>query len=226
VSLPTIPIPLAASDPTSGALSGLAGLLEIPVHVLAVILLAVLAFETGGLVMEGWRRVRPSARPVEETAARAMAYPFDAAPIARGTPSALTERTVLDLAAAVQSPREDAVENALAKYELRIQRKLDRTRILVRSGPALGLMGTLIPLAPGLSSLGDGDYKQLAGDLKTAFAATVVGILVGTGAYVLTLLRTRNYTEDLASLERAVAARQAHPQPHQRMETTVGGDVS
>jgi biopolymer transport protein ExbB/TolQ len=225
MALPTIPIPLAASDPTSGALSGLAGLLEIPVHVLAVILLAVLAFETGGLVMEGWRRVRPSARPVEETAARAMAYPFDAASIARGTPSSLTERTVLDLAAAVQSPREDAVENALAKYELRIQRKLDRTRILVRSGPALGLMGTLIPLAPGLSALGDGDYKQLAGDLKTAFAATVVGILVGTGAYVLTLLRTRNYTEDLASLERAVAARQAHPQPHQRMETTIGGDA-
>jgi biopolymer transport protein ExbB/TolQ len=86
-------------------------------------------------------------------------------------------------------------------------------------------MGTLIPLAPGLSALGDGDYKQLAGDLKTAFAATVVGILVGTGAYVLTLLRTRNYTEDLASLERAVAARQVHPQPHQRMETTIGGDA-
>jgi biopolymer transport protein ExbB/TolQ len=225
MSLPTIPIPLAASDPTSDALSGLAGLLEVPVHILAVVLLAVLAFETGGLVMEGWRRVRPRARPVEETAARAMAYPFDAAAIARGTPSSLTERTVLDLAAAVQSPRHDAVENALARYELRIQRKLDRTRILVRSGPALGLMGTLIPLAPGLSSLGDGDYQQLAGDLKTAFAATVVGILVGTGAYVLTLIRTRNYTEDLASLERAVAAGQVHPQPHQRMETTIGGDA-
>jgi len=225
VSSATFLPPLAASDPTSDALSGLAGLLEIPVHVLAVILLAVLAFETGGLMMEGWRRVRPSARPVEETAGRAMAYPFDAAIVAHRTPSPLTERTVLDLAAAVQSPRDDAVENALAKFELRIQRKLDRTRMLVRAGPALGLMGTLIPLAPGLSALGDGDYKQLAGDLKTAFAATVVGILVGTGAYILTLIRTRNYTEDLASLERAVAARQAHPTPHQRMETTVGGDV-
>jgi biopolymer transport protein ExbB/TolQ len=226
VSLLTNPIPLAAADPTRDALSGLTSLLQVPVHVLAVILLAVLAFETGGLVMEGWRRVRPSARPVDEIAGRAMAYPYGAAPIARGTPSPLTEKTVLDLAAAVQSAREDAVENALVKYELRIQRKLDRTRMLVRAGPALGLMGTLIPLAPGLSALGDGDYKQLAGDLKTAFAATVVGILVGTGAYVLTLVRTRNYTEDLAGLERAVVARQAHPQPHQRMETTIGGDVS
>jgi biopolymer transport protein ExbB/TolQ len=226
MSLPAITIPLAASDPTSDALSGLTSLLEVPVHVLAVLLLAVLAFETGGLVMEGWRRVRPSARPVDETAGRAMAYPYGAAAIARGTPSPLTEKTVLDLAGAVQSAREDAVENALVKYELRIQRKLDRTRMLVRAGPALGLMGTLIPLAPGLSALGDGDYKQLAGDLKTAFAATVVGILVGTGAYILTLIRTRNYTEDLAGLERAVTARQAHPQHHQRVETTIGGDVS
>jgi biopolymer transport protein ExbB/TolQ len=217
--------PLAAGDPTSDALSGIAGLLQVPVHVLAVILLAVLAFEAGGLAMEGWRRVRPSARPVDETAGRAMAYPFDAAVVARGTPSPLTERAVRDLAAATLSPRPDAIENALTAYELRIQRKLDRTRMLVRAGPALGLMGTLIPLAPGLAALGDGDYKQLASDLKTAFAATVVGILVGTGAYILTLIRTRNFTEDLAALERAVAARAPQAGPHHRVEATVGGDV-
>jgi biopolymer transport protein ExbB/TolQ len=191
------------------ALSGLAALLETPVHVVAVLLLGVLAYELGGLVMEAWRRVAPRARPVRDTATLALADP-DAAPlIARAAPGPLTERAVLDLAAATRSERTDAIEDALADYELRIQRKLDRTRMLVRAGPALGLMGTLIPLAPGLSALGDGNYKQLAGDLKTAFAATVVGILVGTAAYALTLVRTRIYTEDLASLERAVARREA-----------------
>jgi biopolymer transport protein ExbB/TolQ len=75
----------------------------------------------------------------------------------------------------------------------------------VRAGPAIGLMGTLIPLAPGLSVLGDGDFAPLAADLKVAFAATVIGILVGTAAFGLTLLRTRFYTEDLAAFERAVA---------------------
>ena len=64
-------------------------------------------------------------------------------------------------------------------------------------------MGTLIPLAPGLAALGDGDVALLANDLRDAFAATVVGLLVGTVAFALTLSRTRMYTEDLAALERA-----------------------
>lgn len=216
---------VAASDPASQALSGLAGVLETPVHVLAVLLLGVLAYELGGLVTEAWRRVSPRARPVQETAGRALADPDGAVRIARAAPGPLTERAVLDLAAAARSPREEAIEDALAGYELRIQRKLDRTRMLVRAGPALGLMGTLIPLAPGLSALGEGDYQRLAGDLKSAFAATVVGILVGTGAYALTLVRTRIYTEDLAGLERAVAAREPHPAPHRRLEVAVGGEA-
>lgn len=57
-------------------------------------------------------------------------------------------------------------------------------------------MGTLIPLAPGLDALGDGDVAQLADDLRDAFAATVIGLLVGTVAFALTLSRTRMYTED------------------------------
>ena len=40
-------------------------------------------------------------------------------------------------------------------------------------------------------------------DLRSAFGATVVGLLVGTVAFALTLVRTRFYTEDLAALERA-----------------------
>jgi biopolymer transport protein ExbB/TolQ len=170
--------------------------------------LALLAFEVGRVATEGWRRVRPGARPVEELAAEAMSTPVGALRVARWAPSPLTERAVLDLATAAQSERRDAIEHALADYELQIQRRLDRTRMLVRAGPAIGLMGTLIPLAPGLAALGDGDFERLAGDLRTAFAATVVGILVGTAAFALTLIRTRLYTEDLAGLERAVTRRE------------------
>ena len=62
-------------------------------------------------------------------------------------------------------------------------------------------MGTLIPLAPGLAALGNGDVASLAENLRDAFGATVVGLLVGTVAFALTLARTRMYTEDLAALE-------------------------
>ena len=210
------------ADAVSKALSSIAVALGEPVHIAAVIAMALLAFELGRIGSEAWRRVRPGALPLEEVAARAMASPLDADRIARAAPGPLSERAVIDLSAAAQTGHGDAIENALADYELRIQRRLDRTRVLVRAGPALGLMGTLIPLAPGLSALGHGSYSELAGDLKVAFAATVIGILVGTGAFVLTLVRTRVYTEDLAGLERAVAKREPQAPAHHRVTAAVG----
>ena len=110
------------------------------------------------------------------------------------------------------------VEYALADYELAVERRLDRTRILVRAGPALGLMGTLIPLAPGLAALGHGDVATLATDLRTAFAATTIGLLVGTVAFALTLTRTRMYSEDLTALERATVA-PGEPRPAPATDT-------
>jgi biopolymer transport protein ExbB/TolQ len=214
-------LPLAA-DRVSQALSGISEALKQPVHIVALLLLATLAFELGRIAMEGWRRVRPGAPSLEQIAARAMADSTNASSLARWAPGPLAERAVLGLAEAAHSGGRDAIENALASYELQIQRRLDRTRVLVRAGPAVGLMGTLIPLAPGLAALGNGSYTQLAGDLKVAFAATVVGILVGTGAFTLTLVRTRVYTEDLAALERAVAAREPQAPPHHRVAATVG----
>lgn len=212
---------LAAADPAGQALSGLTGGLQGVVHAAAVVLLALLVFELGRMLTEGWRRIRPSYPGLQAIALRAMAEPARAAQVARAAPGPLAERTVIDLAEA-QGGGRDAVENALADYELRIQRRLDRTRMLVRAGPALGLMGTLIPLAPGLAALGDGDFQQLAGELQVAFAATVAGIVIGTGAFALTLYRTRVYTEDLAALERAVAARAPGAPPHQRVVAAVG----
>jgi biopolymer transport protein ExbB/TolQ len=217
----SVPLPLGV-DRVSQALSGISEALKQPVHVVALLLLAVLAFELGRIAMEAWRRVRPGAPPLEQLASRAMADSTSAGTLARWAPGPLAERAVLGLAEAVHSGGRDAVENALANYELQIQRRLDRTRVLVRAGPAVGLMGTLIPLAPGLAALGNGNYAQLAGDLKVAFAATVIGILVGTGAFTLTLVRTRVYTEDLAALERAVAAREPQAAPHHRVAAAVG----
>jgi len=116
----------------------------------------------------------------------------------------LAARAVLAIASAPAAERATATERALVDYELAVQRRLDRTRLLVRAGPAIGLMGTLIPLIPGLAALAGGDVATLAADLRDAFGATVVGLLVGTVAFALTLARTRTYTEDLAGLEQGI----------------------
>src|SRR5437764_1007825 len=83
------------------------------------------------------RWARPGTPRLQEVAAGALADSAAAPLLARRAPGPLAERTVLDLATAAKSHKSDAIENALADYELRIQRRLDRTRMLVRAGPAV-----------------------------------------------------------------------------------------
>jgi biopolymer transport protein ExbB/TolQ len=190
------------------ALADLATALRVPVLVAAVLILLLCAVELGRFAAELWRR-RMRARGVDlsDLTARAIADPGRAALYAYSAPGALAAEALAEVAAAGQAAdRSAASERALARYELAAQRRLDRTRLLVRAGPAVGLMGTLIPLAPGLAALGQGDVASLAENLRDAFGATVVGLLVGTVAFALTLARTRMYSEDLTALEQGVEA--------------------
>jgi len=187
------------------ALEQLAEALEIPVFLAAIALLAWCALEVGRYTVERGRRHRAGRTELRALVRHVRTHPAVAPAAAGGAPSAIARDAVRAIGAAAASGRDAAVEHALADYELAAQRALDRTRLLVRGGPALGLMGTLIPLAPGLAALGRGDVAGLSEHLRSAFGATVVGLLVGTIAFALTLSRTRMYTEDLAALERGAA---------------------
>lgn len=98
------------------------------------------------------------------------------------------------------------IAKRLAEYDYRSVRRLERTRILVRMGPALGLMGTLIPLSPALAGLADGDVQRLTDDLRVAFSVTVTGLLVGAVAYAVSLVRNRLYDQDYSDVEYVAAA--------------------
>lgn len=186
-------------------LAEIATALELPVLIAAIGVLLLCALELGRFGAEYWRRrVRCRDFDLRELTERAIAEPEHAAHFASLAPSPVAGRALIEIAGHQGADRARASEHALARYELEVQRRLDRTRLLVRAGPALGLMGTLIPLAPGLAALSDGDVAALAENLRDAFGATVVGLLVGTVAFALTLARTRMHTEDLAALEQGV----------------------
>jgi biopolymer transport protein ExbB/TolQ len=189
----------AAIDLGDG-LAQIATALRVPVLIAAIVVLLLCALELGRFLAEYWRRFRARDFDLRELTQRAIAEPQHAGAFAYSAPGAISAEAVVDLAAPA-ADRAKASEHALARYELAVQRRLDRTRLLVRAGPAIGLMGTLIPLAPGLAALSDGNVGVLAENLRDAFGATVVGLLVGTVAFALTLARTRMYSEDLAALE-------------------------
>jgi biopolymer transport protein ExbB/TolQ len=116
------------------------------------------------------------------------------------------ERTMEQLVRMVPLPRsEERISKTLADFDYDALRRLERTRVLVRAGPALGLMGTLIPLAPGLAALAAGDVAELAHDLRLAFSLTILGLLIGAVAFGISLVRDRLYGQDLSDLEYMVA---------------------
>ncbi len=198
---------IAAAIDLGDALARIATALRVPVLIAAIVVLLLCALELGRFGAESWRR-RVRARGVDlgELTARAVADPQHAAYYAYSAPGAIAATTLSEIATAPGPDRAVTTERALTRYELSVQRRLDRTRLLVRAGPAIGLMGTLIPLAPGLAALGRGDVALLAENLRAAFGATVIGLLVGTVAFALTLARTRAYTEDLSALEQGAAS--------------------
>jgi biopolymer transport protein ExbB/TolQ len=89
----------------------------------------------------------------------------------------------------------------LSNEELHYFKITNRTDVVARLGPMLGLMATLIPLGPGLIALGQGDTKTLADCLLTAFDATVTGLAAAAVAFAISRLRKRWYEDYLSSLE-------------------------
>lgn len=102
------------------------------------------------------------------------------------------------------NPSKEDLEKLLEEYELKIAKELEIPRILTRIGPMLGLMGTLIPLGPAMIALSQGNIQELATNLITAFATTVLGLLVGGLGYTIFTVRKRWYLEDLSDMEYVV----------------------
>lgn len=81
------------------------------------------------------------------------------------------------------------------------KKRIERADFVTRLAPMLGLMGTLIPLGPGLAALGDGNVKILSTAMSVAFDTTVLGLLCGMIGFVIARLRRRWYDRALTQME-------------------------
>ncbi|MDQ3632009.1 MAG: MotA/TolQ/ExbB proton channel family protein [Actinomycetota bacterium] len=182
--------------------------LRVPVLVAALLALALVVVELGSLAVELVRRRRRDAARLERAAVTAReavaARDRPAAALAlRTTATSRRNENALDaIVSAIGQPRaENRIAKRLADFDLGSLRRLERTRMLVRAGPALGLMGTLIPLTPALEGLARGDTESLSDNLRTAFSITVLGLMIGAIAFGISLVRDRLYAQDLSDLE-------------------------
>jgi biopolymer transport protein ExbB/TolQ len=199
-------IPLADIETT---LFHIAEALRVPVLVAALICLAAVLVEFGRFVVEligrrGRDYVRLQDATEQALGALGARGDFVGADAFLQRISTGPEMTATISRLVVQYGRPDRDEQAakaLADFDFGAMRRLERTRALVRLGPALGLMGTLIPLSPALAGLAKGDVAQLSSNLRVAFSVTVLGLLIGAVAFVISLVRDRLYGQDLSDLE-------------------------
>jgi biopolymer transport protein ExbB/TolQ len=193
------------------AIFHVADALEVPVLVLTLLALVTVVFELGGFIVEVRNRsqraldldaIAMAAQEAVRSGERARADEI----LQQMSRSAPMTRALGTIARQAGLPGADhRLNKALADFDFDAQRRLARTRILVRAGPALGLMGTLIPLSPALTGLAQGNVSRLSQNLRVAFSVTVLGLLVGAIAFAISLQRDRMYGKDLSDLEFAAA---------------------
>jgi biopolymer transport protein ExbB/TolQ len=108
---------------------------------------------------------------------------------------AVLPRTLRRLLADVQKQHASAglkhggLENIVAEHEEKLRHALDGPRALVKLGPSLGLIGTLIPMGSSLAAMSSGNLQAMAGQMVVAFTTTIIGLATGTVAYALVALR-------------------------------------
>ena len=102
--------------------------------------------------------------------------------------------------------RKALASELISAEETKLIKKTNKTDILVRVGPSLGLLGTLIPLGPGLAALGTGDITTLAQSLTIAFDTTVTGLTIGALSYLISKFKKQWYESELIDVETVAEA--------------------
>lgn len=96
-------------------------------------------------------------------------------------------------------------QTEIGALERRFKQRLAWTDTIAKIAPLLGLMGTLIPLGPGIVALGQNDITLLSQSLLLAFDATVCGLICAIITLVLSRIRSGWYSQYVDSLESLVS---------------------
>jgi biopolymer transport protein ExbB/TolQ len=174
--------------------------LLVPVAALLIILCLWLFIYTGGFFGE-WikRRQKRSKKPLSaflEEISRTGTLPEE---VQSMLPAHITAYA-RDLEDILKKPgilKAEKIEDLNQKKQHTLLKGVDKVRIVVRTGPSLGLMGTLIPMGTGLSGLTQGNMAQLSSSLILAFTTTVVGIALGISSYLFTVVKEQWMLEDM-----------------------------
>lgn len=95
-------------------------------------------------------------------------------------------------------------DNIIEKEQAHYDRVLSLTGTVSKLAPMAGLLGTLIPLGPGIIALGQGDTVTLSESMLTAFDTTIAGLIAAGICLVIHTFRQHWYAGYMSDLETLV----------------------
>lgn len=101
------------------------------------------------------------------------------------------------------SERESMAVNLVSAEQAHYDNRVKVTDVIAKVAPMLGLMGTLIPLGPGLIAIGQGDTEVLSQSLLIAFDTTILGLAVSVVALIISAVRKSWYAKYMSAFESA-----------------------
>ena len=191
----------------SSAMNIISQSLTVPVLIIPLIIVVASLFLLGEIIAEYFKNKKVKVSEIYDLIFKISnaASIDDLQSLINSSNIADTQKKILtkisDTHAMKKSSREAAARRLVEMEEEKIDKNLNKTDIITRIGPTLGLMGTLIPMGPGLAALGAGDINTLATSLTLAFNTTIVGIGSGALCYVLGKIRKSWYDRYLADLD-------------------------
>ena len=177
----------------SNMLRAVASSLNYPVMIILLILLAAAVFFAGSLIVEIFTERRhlkvkmPQLVDALKSGEKSTEETIAESGLLKLQKNALIELTrhpelTTDM-------REALAVRLLEEEQARFDRRVMITDLISKLGPMFGLLGTLIPLGPGIIALGQGDTYTLSTSLLTAFDTTIVGLISAAVAMLISTVR-------------------------------------
>lgn len=186
-------------------LHSMTSVLQIPVVIILILFIAAILVATGWIISEYMNEhkhmqvqlpklldeIRAGEQPIEEIIGTSGLLKTQKEALVEITKHSDFNNLMLESLAA----------NLLEREQERYDAKLKPTDLLSKLGPMFGLLGTLIPLGPGIIALGQGDTMTLSQSLMTAFDTTIAGLIVAAIAIVISTIRRGWYNNYMSVLE-------------------------
>ncbi|MBQ2678225.1 MAG: MotA/TolQ/ExbB proton channel family protein [Firmicutes bacterium] len=193
-------------DVVKSTLRAVTEALQIPTIIILLLLIAITIFLLGSILVEVFadRRHLKASIPKVIDDIQGMGAPqlqmyFKKCPLLNRQKKALGELITRDNLP--DNSREALARQLLYNEQEHYDKRTKFSEVIAKIAPMFGLLGTLIPLGPGLIALGQGDTKTLSESLLIAFDTTVAGLISGAVAFVITAIRNRWYEKYMVGLE-------------------------